>query len=298
MGIVQTEEKQYNVLVPRHESIRKGLTFERMYKLLLVTDNEQVIAAFKGITSWSLLGYKEPRIASDIETAFDTLSRHHADGIFIALRDGGNGRFIERMNERPLTPIIIEHEDTTTSQVTRDLEQLSQVLNRTHADYSNDRYSEGEMMQLCRHEYFRRLLSGAEKSEENAMRTMLMLRSRMDPKAPCIIMELIMPEDEGYLQGKWAYGADRLEVAMRNIFGAEKDGMRVLISVIDEQRMFLVACPMIGQKQAVDTDTMLSLVREHAAAGIEHVRDFLGIDLHIASEEIRPSLMSFTYKGV
>ena len=43
---------------------------------------------------------------------------------------------------------------------------------------------------------------------------------------------------------------------------------------------------------------MLEIVRDHAQAGIEHVREFLGMDLRIASEEIRPDLLSLADQGV
>ncbi len=283
---------------PLENPSRKGLAFERMYKLLLVTDNPKVQEAFAGIQSWAYLGFKEPRQAQSVDAAFDIMSCHHVDGVVLSMSDDDNHIFIERMNLKPLVPIVIEKEPVTRETVQQDVEMIGQLLNRTRADYSNDRYDEVEKMQMCRHEYFRKLLSGAVPTPEMARRNLLLVRSKMDPDVPCVIMELNMPDDEGYLQGKWAYGADRLEVAMRNIFGAEKNGMRVLVSVIDERRLFLTACPMIGEAYYRDPNEMLEKVREHAEAGIQHVREFLGIELEIASEEIRPSLVSLTEKGV
>ena len=129
------------------------------------------------------------------------------------------------------------------------------------------------------------------------LRNLLLLRSKMDPEVPCVLMELSVPED-GYLAGKWQDGANRLEVVMRNIFGAEKEGMRVLVSVVYEERLFLTACPMIGEKQPGSVQHMLEIVHDRAQAGIEHVREFLGMDLRIASEEIRPDLLSLADQGV
>ena len=268
-----------------------------MYKLLLVTNRQKVKDAFGGIASWAYLGFKEPRVAGTVDEALQTLSKHHVDGVIISLPEMEQRRLIEIMNERPLIPIVLEDETVTSEQVTEDVEQIGLLLNRVHADYSNDRTNTTEMMQMCRHEYFRKLLSGSEKDEEKVLRTLLMMRSKMDPWSPCMFMELTMPEDVGYLQGKWQYGADRLEVAMRNIFGAEKEGMRVLVSVVNDQRMFLIACPMIGEKQP-GVEKMQKLIHEHAQAGIEHVREFLCIELHVASEEVRENLLTLTQKGV
>ena len=269
-----------------------------MYKLLLVTNCQKVSEAFSAITSWPYLGFKEPRRAGDIETAFDIMSRHHVDGVVMALDDVSQGIFIELMNEKPLLPILQARDVTDTSEAVASLEKLRSLLNRTHADYSNDRYSESDMMQLCRHEYFRKLLGGAETAEQEMLKNLLLLRSRMNPYAPCVIMELIMPDDEGYLQGKWMYGADRLEVAMRNIFGAEKNGMRILVSVVDEKRIFLTGCPMIGEEAPEGREKLLSLVQEHADAGIAHVREFLGIELRIAWVQVRDSLLTLAHQGL
>ena len=278
-------------------SIRKGLAFERMYKLLLVTNNQKVKDAFAGVPSWSLLGFKEPRIAQSTDEAVETMAKHHVDGMIISLPEQEKRRMIEVMNDHPLIPMILENDQVTVDQVTVDVESIGSLLNKTRADYSNDRYSEAEMMQMCRHEYFRKLLSGTEKDKAGILRNLLLMRSKMDPEVPCVLMELSMPED-GYLQGKWQDGANRLEVVMRNIFGAEKEGMRVLVSVIDEERIVLTACPMIGEKQPGSVQHMQDIVRDHAQAGIEHVREFLGIELNIASEEVRPNLLSLADQGV
>lgn len=278
-------------------SIGKGLTFERMYKLLLVTHNQKVKDAFAGVSSWTLLGFKEPRIATSPDEAVATMAKHHVDGMIISLPEQEKRRMIEIMNDHPLIPMILENDQVTVDQVTVDVESIGSILNKTRADYSNDRYSEAEMMQMCRHEYFRKLLSGKEKNKADILRNLLLLRSKMDPEVPCVLMELSVPED-GYLAGKWQDGANRLEVVMRNIFGAEKEGMRVLVSVVDEERLFLTACPMIGEKQPGSVQHMLEIVHDHAQAGIEHVREFLGMDLRIASEEIRPDLLSLADQGV
>ena len=269
-----------------------------MYKLLLVTDNPGVQEAFAEVKSWAYLGFKEPRQAHGVDEAFDVMSRHHVDGVIVSLPEEEKCRFIERMNEKPLIPIVLARLPASSETVSQDAELIGQLLNRTRADYSNDRYNEEEMMQMCRHDFFRKLLSGKIATPESAKRSMLVMRSKMDPDVPFILMELGMPEDEGYLQGKWSYGADRLEVAMRNIFGAEKNGMRILVSVVNDKRMFLTACPMIGEAYYRDPLEMMTMVRDHAEAGIQHVREYLGIDLNIVSEEIRPSLVSLTAKGV
>ena len=56
-----------------------------MYKLLLVSDQEEVLNAFAQIRNWELLGFKQPHIRHDFEGTKDSLAKHHADGICIAV---------------------------------------------------------------------------------------------------------------------------------------------------------------------------------------------------------------------
>ncbi len=99
--------------------------------------------------------------------------------------------------------------------------ELRSLLNRTHADFSNDSFGEADMLQICRHEFFRALLSGRIASKQDVINRMRLLRSRMDLEAPCVLVDLSLPDGTEYLSGRWHYGTDRLEVALRNFFGAE-----------------------------------------------------------------------------
>ena len=259
-----------------------------MYKLLLVTDQDPVRDAFQGMTAWDRSGFRPPRIAGDTRSAMDSLERHYADAIAIALPPEDEAVLIRFLGERyPDLPIMRASADADV--LARDVRELSQLLNRTHADYSNDRYSLSGMMQLCRHEYFRKLLSGQVTDEAGMRRMLRLLRSRMDPDMPCVLMKLDFPEDDGYLAAHWRYGPDRLEVAMRNIFGAELQGMRILVSVLPDERLYLLACPMLGS-QIPEDESMTSLVVCHAEESIRHVSEYLDIDLKIASVTVYPKL--------
>ena len=56
-----------------------------------------------------------------------------------------------------------------------------------------------------RDELIEKGIIGKEKNKKDVLRTLLLLRSKMDPDVPCVFMELSMPED-GYLQGRWQDG--------------------------------------------------------------------------------------------
>ncbi len=260
-----------------------------MYKLLLVTDSQEALDAFNAMESWESLGFKKPRVAQNTEQAKDILSRHHVDGIAANLCEGEKQALLSFMEtDYPITPLV--EAPATPEKWRRNLGELALLLGRIRADYSNDNANEAEMLQLARHDFFRHLLCDHYADEEKIRRLMGLVRSRMNPDSPCVVMRLSTPDEDGYLRSHWKYGPDRLEVAMRNFFGAELQGMRILISLLPDERIYLVACPMLGCK-ALEREEMLSLMERHAEDVIQHVREYLGIELNISTRQTMPRLV-------
>lgn len=259
-----------------------------MYKLLLATDKPEIMEAFQAVNSWESLGFRTPRMVSTVQAAMDSLKKHHADGIamgFGATEDAALTACL--MQDYPILPVI--NANRQPGQVVDDVCELRALLNRTHADFSNDSFGEADMLQLCRHEFFRALIGGQIKQPADVVRRMRLLRSHMSPEQPCVLLELAMPEGDDFLTGRWHYGSERLEVALRNFFGAELEGMRMLVSVLPDQRIFLLACPMLGEAAA---DSISGVVYSHAEESIAHVKEYLGLHLSIAGVRVLPNLTS------
>lgn len=68
----------------------------------------------------------------------------------------------------------------------------------------------------------------------------------MDPQAACVMVDLSLPTGEEYLAGRWHYGPERLEVALRNFFGAELQGMRIVVAVVAPDHVRVVVLPHAG----------------------------------------------------
>ena len=56
-----------------------------MYKLLLVSDQKDVLEAYDQIHNWEYNGFRRPSVRNDLEGAKEGLQKHHADGIILAL---------------------------------------------------------------------------------------------------------------------------------------------------------------------------------------------------------------------
>lgn len=264
-----------------------------MYKLLLVSDQPSVLNAFGEIKDWGLMGYKQPHVRNDFSGAVECLEKHHADGIVIGLENSEEEQKLLSYLRDEMPALSIVKAGHTPDQVRFYLSELGILLNRLRADFSNDNFNEEDMLRLCRHDFFRKLISGRFTKEEDLRRNLNLLRSKMDPDRPCVLVHLAQPDSVDQLSGRWHYGADRLEYALRQALGSELKGLWILPSVQEDERVLLLYCPMSGQEDAVSGDSMTSLVTSHTASCIEHAREFLGVNFTIRGLNVLPSLMAF-----
>ena len=259
-----------------------------MYKLLLATNDQAVRDAFSAV-AWENLGFKQPRMAATVEEALASLKAFHADAIAIALPAAEDALLIKRlMAAYPDLPVM-EAPDKRGEVELRALE-LRKLLVRLNADISNDSYTLSDQMMVVRHEYFRAMMDRRIPTGKDIVRMLRLVRSKMDPTRPCVVAELTMPASSDFLRGRWHYGPQRLEMALRNIFGVEVAGLRILSCVLPGERIILLGCPMQGHEMELAENSMTGVVSEHVQECISHVDEFLGIDLSIAAMHVLPAL--------
>ena len=260
-----------------------------MYKLLLVSDREDVLTAFDQVESWERQGFKPPHIRHDFDGTVDSLSKHHADGICLAVVPDEEEKILAYLQENfPNIPLF--EAGTTPEEVLRYLNELNILLNRIHADFSNDKFREIDMLQECRHEFFRKLMRGKIATREDLYRNMRLLRSRMDPDQPCLLIELDQAPSPDKLEGRWHYGEDRLELALRNSFGGDLNGIHILPTVHSNGQILVLACPLHGVECKVTSDAMTAMMTDHIARGVDHLKEFFGLELHMKGIRILPAL--------
>ena len=260
----------------------------RMYRLLLVTDRQAVRDTFSGIPSWEALGFKVPRMMDSCESAMDCLSRHHADVIAVNLEEEERIRLFKALDAYPHLPIMMASENP--EETLRNLKEAEQVLGILHLDYSNDPQDMETQMLLARHDFFRHFFAEGCTDEAKIRRKLRLMRSRMDPDRRCVVIQLEVEGIADYLESRWHYGVDRLEVAIRNIFGAQEHGVRMLLSMSNDDTAYIVACPMLGTP-SIEDEALLQMTEEHTASGISHVEDYLGLRIRKKDTVILNSLL-------
>ena len=260
-----------------------------MYKLLLVSDQEEVLEAFGQIDNWERIGFRPPHIRHDFEGAKDSLAKHHADGICIAVSPAEEEKILAYLQEFFPTVSIFEA-GRTRQEVLLYLNELSILLNRIHADFSNDRFLETDMLQECRHEFFRKAVTGRVRTRDELRRNMRLLRSRMDTDQPCMLVELSQKDGSGdELEGRWHYGKDRLELTLRKMIGGDIRGIHILPSVHPDGRIMILACPLHGAS-VLTGDSMTDLITRHISKGVEHLKEYFGLELKLIDIRVLPAL--------
>ena len=263
-----------------------------MYKLLLISDQDDVLNAFASINNWELHGFKAPHIRHDYEGTLDSLAKHHADGICIAGSSTDEEEKILAYLQENFPDVSIFEAGHTQDEVLFYLSELRTLLNRIHADYSNDRCSTKDMLQNFRHEVFRKVIDGKVKTPEELHRTMRLMRSRMDADRPCLLIQVAQSAEYDKLEGRWHEGADRLEAALRNSFAADLNGVHILPTLHSDGRILVLACPLHGVDVNMTVDDRTATLTRHAAESIAHMKDFFGVDLHITEIRVLPALTS------
>lgn len=259
-----------------------------MYKLLLVTNDQAVRDAFNAV-AWENMGFKQPRMAATAEEALASLKAFHSDAIAIALPEDEDARLNQRLlTMYPVLPVM-DAPDKRGEVEIRTLE-LRKLLVRLNADISDDDYTSADQMMVVRHEYFRAMMDRRIPTARDVVRMLRLVRSKMDPNRPCVVAELKMPANSDFLRGRWHYGPQRLEMALRNIFGVEVAGLRILACVLPGERIILLGCPMLGHELETAENSMTGVISSHVQECIGHVDEFLGIELSIAAMNVLPAL--------
>ena len=100
------------------------------------------------------------------------------------------------------------------------------MLNYIRVDFSSDNFDEQQMMIRARRHLFRKLVAGGAYTRSQLYRKMRLLRSRMDPDKPCILMDVEQSAlEEDRLVGRWQDSDHLLERELYQSFGGDVNGL-------------------------------------------------------------------------
>ncbi len=259
-----------------------------MYRLLIVTRNQQVEAMFGSMQGWEAMGFKPPRLRKTVEEAIECMYKHHIDAIAVDT-EPDYAQLEQWLEENaPDMPIFAITQDV--DRQTETIREIELLLNRLHADDSNDDYGESYYFEQARKRWKKSLLSGLAPTQDYILAHERMYRCADDPCSPCLYARVTVPEGDTFITGRWHYGSERLGTALQNFFGEEFDHQLIHLAVVTPEEIRVVICPRRGENgRAVS----LPRAQKYVEETIEQIHNYLGLSMNIAEIRIRKCLTDF-----
>ncbi|MBE5787093.1 MAG: hypothetical protein E7324_06085 [Clostridiales bacterium] len=250
-----------------------------MYKLLLVTDQKEIQALFQNDIDWRAHNCHTPLITASAQEAIEWLNSKAIDAVGYHLPKKEAiplSRFLRY--GRPSLPIFQVTENADMQHMI--LKETRILLDRLHADFSDDNYDADAMLTLQRDDLIHRLLAGEMQDWSQLKRDLRLVRARVNPEGACVLYEIDMPQGEVYLS-EHKHAQERLERALRNnFFGRYVDGIYYAVAVLSPRHIRLVCIPMLSEEEE-DPQSFGERADEHVRDGIQQIKEYLDLDMTI-----------------
>lgn len=265
-----------------------------MYKLLLITNDNEVKNAFLEIDNWQEHHIRPIIIIEDIDEGISYLKTKTVDAIGYALDAASTTKLQSYLQERESLPVFQSHRKRHC--IIEEIQRVRRFLDALHADYADENVSEEVVLQTLRDELVNQLISGEIKTKAELQSRIKLLRANASLVLPCYLYEFDMPQGEVYLRAKWRYGSDRLRNAIRNNFlGKHVDGIYYDVAVLNPRHIRIFACPQMN----LDTpeETVQELVQKRVEGVIDNIKNFLDLDLNLEQATRLANMYQLTMEG-
>ena len=249
-----------------------------MYKLLLVTDREDVREAFLGIQDMNRLMFEPLALAAEATEAMHYLERPGADAIAVDMQNQDAAPLMAHLDERyPYLPILRTHRRGDA--LRNELSMLRDALDQLHGDFSDYDNNPAMIMARLQNEALHKLLEERIANRDELASRLLLARSPICPKRPCLLFEFDLPEGAQYLESRWSHGFERLDLSLRaNFFGHIPGPMVYTAALISPLRLRVLACSTedITEKEL---DLLSSQAQREVLETAKQVKMFMDLEL-------------------
>ena len=252
-----------------------------MYKLLLVTDREEVIDTFAKVQNLADMMMDPVTVIRDIPEAIAYLERNAVDAVGYSFRlTDPTPLHTYLMDVRPSMPIFQTHHHDNT--LHDELIRVRAFLDRMRMDDSQEGMDEAQALQYLRDELMHQLLAREIPSPAELKSRLKLVRAQnISTEKPAYLFDFDMPQGELYLDGRWRYGRQRLESALRNNFiGRYADGIHYGVAMLSPRHIRLIACQSKGGKDESPQDCERR-VRDYVEDKISRVKQYLDLELEL-----------------
>ena len=211
-----------------------------MYKLLLVSDKEEVRSLYAGFSGWENLGFERPAIAASAQEGIELLSRSRFDAVSSLLSISEGKQFFAYLSRRPEMLGMETARDE--ARLRREISSARRTL--SSRDAARQTKQVDDLTRALQGEFFCDLLRGAPYDEKRIdERIQLLKMESIDPARPAAMSSFRLPQGDYFLAEVWRYGRERLENALKNIFENGDSRMSFVLLIINPHHMRLIGVP-------------------------------------------------------
>lgn len=245
-----------------------------MYKLLLVSDKEDVRALYEHFNEWETLGFEKPTVAVSAQDGIDHLNQERYDAVSSLLSLAEGKRFFAYLSQQQGMLGMETARDE--NRLRREIGSARRALSSRDAQQQAKQLS--DYMRVLQWEFFRDLLQGVDYDRERIDERVRMLKmQRVDPNRPVATASFRMPQGDYFLSEVWHYGRERLENALKNIFESEDEDMAYVLLVINPHHMRLIGVPM----RDMTGEEVYARMAAHLAACSEILSEYFELTIDV-----------------
>lgn len=252
-----------------------------MYRLLLVTDESNLLNVFGEFVDWEALGFAPPALLTDVQEAQKMVSAGDVDAVSYALPKDTGQAFYSFMAGYP---------HIRGMEAAGDEMRLRRAINGLRRQLRENEQEDihGDVLPLLQNEFFHALLGGAKLTPEKLKIRMQMLKLRLDEASPLAMAQLRMPDDQAYIDQVWRYGRERLKVALHNFFDKELPKGYFVLDVMSLQEIKLLFCPV----QPIGEEELLGMFYDHLTSAREEIKRYLDLGIQVDTVRVYENLAS------
>lgn len=208
-----------------------------MYRLLLVSDKEEIRSLYQGFSEWENLGFEQPAVASSAREGIELLGKSRFDAVSSLLSVSEGKQFFSYLSRRPEMLGMETARDE--ARLRREISGARRTL--SSRDAARQMKQVDDFTRVMQTEFFCDLLRGAAFDESRINERLRSLKMEaIEATHPVAFSSFRLPQGDYFLAEVWRYGRERLENALRNIFENSDDHMYYVLLIINPHHMRLL----------------------------------------------------------
>ena len=245
-----------------------------MYRLLLVTDKNDIRNLYEKYPEWENLGFERPVVVGSAQQGIDQMAHHRCDTV---------SWLFSVKEAKTFYNYIYKRTDVMGMSTQRDVQHLRREISNTRrALASRDALRQirqgDEMATAFREEFFLDLLRGTpyDKAKIDG-RSAINRDAGIHPEWPVCMATFRLPDGDSFLAEVWKYGRDRLENALCNIFENGSEEYEYTLLMINPHHLRLLSVP----RSPKNEDDVYASMLEHLHHCESNLENYFELSMNI-----------------